>query len=101
MTEAEKRRLALLEQTRKTYSEKYTPPAVHPRYKGVYQSIYKNENTIKNEKCKSTFGIRLVIAVLLFGLFMATSYKDKKITEKVVAEIQEEMGGLVDLNFFH
>ena len=44
MTETEKRRIALLAQTRKTYSDKNSPPAVHPRYKGAYQSIYKNEN---------------------------------------------------------
>lgn len=101
MTEAEKRRLALLEQTRKTYSEKYTPPAVHPRYKGVYQSIYKNENMTKHEKGKNTFGIRLIIAILLFGLFVAASYNGIQGTEKVTAEIQREIAGLVDLSVFH
>ena len=101
MTETEKRRIALLAQTRKTYSDKNSPPAVHPRYKGAYQSIYKNENMTNGENNKSTFGIRLVIAILLFGLFVAASYNGVHGTEKVAAEIQREMAGLVDLSLFH
>ena len=41
MTEAERRRNELLRETRKIYSEKYAPPAIHPRYQNAYQSIYK------------------------------------------------------------
>ena len=52
----------------------------------------------KRENGKSTFGIRLIIAVLLFGLFAAASYNGVQGTEKVTAEIQREMAGLVDLS---
>ena len=90
MTEIEKRRITLLQQTRKLYSEKNTPPAIHPRYKGVYQSIYKNETTTKEEKTKSSFGTRFFIALLLFGVFVVASYKGVQETEKVVAQIQKE-----------
>lgn len=100
MTETEKRRSSLLEQTRKIYSDQYTPPAIHPRFKGAYQSIYKNENMVKREGVKSTFSIRMVIAVLLFGLFAMASYNEVRGTEKVVAEIQRELVGLVDLSLF-
>ena len=100
MTETEKRRLALLEQTRKTYSEKYAPPAVHPRYKGVYRSIYLNEDVTKQAEEKNTFVIRLMIATLLFGVFVVASHYRVAGVEKVVAEIQQELGGLVDLNVF-
>ena len=41
MTETEKRRSELLAQTRARYSEKYTPPAIHPRYQSTYHSIYQ------------------------------------------------------------
>ena len=93
MTETEKRRITLLEQTRETYSAKNTPPAIHPRYIGAYQSIYKTEN-------RSTFGIRLILAVLLFGLFVAASYNNVKEVERVSGEIQRELSELVDLKRF-
>ena len=49
MTEIEKRRVKLLRDTRKTYSEKYAPPAIHPRYQSTYNSIYGPEEEISVE----------------------------------------------------
>ena len=99
MTDMEQRRSELLNQTRKIYSDKNTPPAIHPRYTGAYGSIYKNK-TSSNDK-KTTLGIRFVIAILLFGLFVAVHVENRKAAERVVAEIQKEATGFVDLNFSH
>ena len=97
MTETEKRRIELLQQTRRTYSEKYTPPAVHPRYQAVYRSLYKNE---AEEKTTSSFMARLVIALLLFGAFFLANQKGLEETEIVANEIQQEFHGFVDLQIF-
>lgn len=95
MTKTEQRRTELLNQTRKIYSERNTPPAIHPRYTGAYNSIYKS--SASNGKSKTTFGIRIFIALLLFGLFFTVHMKEKKVAEKVVGEIQREVLGFVDL----
>lgn len=97
MTETEKRRIELLQQTRRTYSEKYTPPAVHPRYQALYHSLYKNET---EEKATSSFMGRLVIAILLFGVFFLANQKGLEETETVAKEIQQEFHGFVDLEIF-
>lgn len=96
MTETEKRRKELLEHTRRLYSEKYMPPAVHPRFNGTYYSLYKTENE-KEEK--GTFGIRVIVAALLFGLYVAAGRTDFN-TEMVVQEIEQEFNSLVDLQIF-
>lgn len=98
MSDIEKRRNELLQQTRKIYSEKYTPPAVHPRYQAVYQSLYKNE---AEEKTTSSFMARLIIAILIFGVFFLANQKGLEETETVVKEIQQEFNGFVDLEIFH
>ena len=97
MTDTEKRRNELLRETRKIYSEKYAPPAVHPRYQTVYKSLYKNET---EEKPNSSFTTRLVIALLLFGVFYLASQKGIAETEVVTNEIQKEFHGFVDLEIF-
>lgn len=104
MTDTEKRRIELLQRTRKAYSDKFTPPAVHPRYRAAYQSIYKNENDEEEEGRNSTFFARTVIAVMLFGLFLLANYSEAD-TSVVVGKIQEgfsvqEFSSLVDFPFF-
>ena len=66
MTDVEKRRLMLLQETRRTYSEKNAPPAIHPRYKSVYNSLYVKD---EEQRRSSTFGIRLLISILIVGLY--------------------------------
>lgn len=97
MTETERRRAELLEYTRKLYSDRYTPPAVHPRFHTTYQSLYgKNEEM---EEKGGTFSIRMVVAILLFGLFVAASKSDYQ-TEMVVQGIEQELKTFVDLSMF-
>ncbi len=98
MTDTEKRRMELLEHTRKLYSDKNSPPAIHPRFQSTYQSLYKSEQ--KEEVTEtSTFGIRLVIAILIFCLFVAAKQTDID-TEMVVKEIGQEYQSFVDLPIF-
>lgn len=106
MTETEKRRIELLHQTRRTYSEKYTPPAVHPRYQTAYQSIYKNEEMSQGDQRTGSFGVRMVIAALLFGLFVLASKNGMEETKTVVNEIRQEfhgfeLDGFIDFPIFH
>ena len=97
MEQQHKRRVRYKGTHPRTYSEKYTPPAVHPRYQAVYQSLYKNET---EEKATSSFMARLVIAILLFGVFFLANQKGLEETETVANEIQQEFNGFVDLEIF-
>lgn len=94
MTETEKRRAKLLEHTRKIYSDRYTPPAVHPRFHSTYQSLYQQDT--KQDEEGGTFGIRMIMAILLFCLFIAASRSDFQ-TEMVVQGIEQEFQSFVDL----
>ena len=100
MTETEKRRSELLAQTRARYSEKYTPPAIHPRYQSTYHSIYQDDETTKTNKRRSSFGVRLMIAILLFGLYAFANDRDMQEAKTVMNEIADDAVGFVDFTFF-
>lgn len=94
MNDVEKRRLRLLHETRKNYSDTYTPPAIHPRFQSTYHSIYgHNEN--EHEENRGSFWIRTVIAMLLFALFFIMDYRNEKIgtvdSQVVVNEVQKNL----------
>lgn len=70
--ETEKRRRELLSQTRRLYSEYNPAPAVHPRYRNAYNSIYKEKD---EETPPGTFGVRVIICCFLFiGFVMMDHY---------------------------
>ena len=96
MIDAEKRRMELLTQTRKMYSEHYAPPAIHPRYQSTYQSLYRVETKNKQES-SGTLGVRFLIAILLFCLFVVAGKSGDIDTEMVFSYI-EESHGFVDLS---
>ena len=76
MTEVEKRRLKLLQDVRKNYNDKNSPPAIHPRYSSAYYSLYHNGFDGESEP-RSSFLIRLIIAVILFAfVFVIDFYKE-------------------------
>jgi len=93
MKETEKRRMELLHETRKMYSERYTPPAVHPRYQVAYQSIYQNEGMSTDEPSNRSFAIRTMVAVLLLCLFAIGSERGMEETKSVANEIKQEFQG--------
>ena len=98
MTETEKRRIALLQETRKMYSEKNTPPAIHPRYQSAYQSIYKNDEFSRGEKESGSFVVRTVVAILLFCMFLFASKSGMEETKAVMQEMTRD--GFVDFQIF-
>lgn len=94
MTELEQRRIDLLKQTRRMYADNSTP-AVHPRYKNAYASIYGMEE--RDEKKENTFGVRMIIAILLFCLFVLANQKEMEEAKIVSNLIQQEFDGFIDL----
>ncbi|MBQ8803983.1 MAG: hypothetical protein IJZ53_10135 [Tyzzerella sp.] len=92
MTDVERRRLKLLQDVRKTYSERNTPPAVHPRYQSTYLSLYASEE--ERMHAKGTFTMRLIISILIFGLFCIINYQNESYgaidSQYIVQEIQRE-----------
>lgn len=94
MTDVEKRRLKLLHETRKNYSDKYSPPAIHPRYQSTYHSLYKDDFD-EQAKTKNTFLFRTVIAILLFALFYVMNYRNEDIgmvnSQTVINEVQRDL----------
>ena len=92
MNETEKRRQQLLHQARELYRDVgETIPAIHPRYRTAYESIY---GTDKEEVIQSTFGIRVVICVMIFAVFVLTDYKGTTIcnlnSEQITEQIQTQ-----------
>ena len=92
MNETEKRRQQLLHQARELYRDVgETIPAIHPRYRAAYESIY---GTDKEEVIQSTFGIRVVICVMIFAVFVLTDYKGTTIcnlnSEQITEQIQTQ-----------
>lgn len=69
--DSERRRRELLAQTREQYRDGHTPPAIHPRYTGVYHELYPNET----EESSGTFTLRVFFCLLLFAGFIMLDYK--------------------------
>lgn len=96
MNDIEKRRLKLLRETRKNYSDKYIPPAVHPRFHATYSTLYRECNDEETNH-KSSFFIRTLIAVLLFALFFIMDYRNEKLgkvdSHVVIHEVQRNLLG--------
>lgn len=94
MTEVEKRRLKLLQEVRKNYSEKNTPPAIHPRYSLAYHSLYHNEFD-EESRPRSTFFLRLMIAVIIFTFVFVIDYHKEEIaninSQTIVNELKKDL----------
>ncbi len=93
MNDVEKRRLKLLQETRKNYSDKYSPPAIHPRFHSTYNSIYKEQT--EETAVHNTFFARLVIAALLFALFFVMDSREEKFgtvdSQVIISEVQKNL----------
>lgn len=92
MTDAEKRRENLLRQTRMLYSGKHMNPPVHPRFRSVNERILWEENG--GDAKRGTLGVRTVIAILLFLLFVAMDYRKVETmhvdSNQIVQEIERQ-----------
>ncbi len=88
--DTKRRRSELLAQTRAQYSDTYAPPAIHPRYGNVYHSLYRNDEEAKSEGRIGSFGVRAIIAVVLFALYALASYQGMGEAEAVFNGIQAD-----------
>lgn len=86
MIDKEKRRKQLLKQT------KITPP-IHPRYQAVNTRLLEGQN--KETSKVGSFGVRLVIAALLFALFVAMEHQNAETfhvdSKEIVSEIERDL----------
>lgn len=93
MNSSEKRRKELLEQTRRLYSDRREPPAVHPRYGSLYRGLYGNED--EESIPVGTFGVRLFLAFLLFAGFVTMDRQEYEVfhmnSEQIVQEIETDL----------
>ncbi len=85
MNQSEKRRKQLLEQTKILYTDRKVPPAVHPRYGNIYSELYGGGE----EQGGGTFGVRVMLCLLLFAVFAAMDYQDAKISNVTSEQIVE------------
>lgn len=94
MTEVEKRRIKLLQDVRKNYSDKNTPPAIHPRYTSAYHSLYHNEFD-EESRSRSTFILRLIIAAIMFAFVFVIDYYKEEIanvdSQTIISEIKNDL----------
>lgn len=93
MNASEKRRKELLEQTRRLYSDRREPPAVHPRYGAIYSGLYGNDS--EESTSAGSFGVRLFLAFLLFAGFVTMDRQQYKVfnvgSERIVQEIETDL----------
>ena len=93
MNSSEERRKKLLEQTRRLYSDRWEPPAVHPRYGSAYYRLYGDDG--REELPVGTFGIRLFLALLLFAGFVTMDRQEYEVfhvnSARIVQEIETDM----------
>ena len=99
MPDTEKRRIQLLKQTKMLYDDKRNTPPVHPRFQAVNQRLLEEQNMDLSKR--GSFGVRLVIAALLFLLFVAMDYQNAETLSVDSAEITQEkerdyIGQLID-----
>ena len=87
--ETEERRKQLLHQVRgvKQY-QGWDIPAIHPRYRNSYQSLYAKEERTE----KSTFQLRCVIAIICFAGFVWMKQEDVKIINVTSTQIVNQIG---------
>ena len=94
MSDIEKRRTQLLQDTRKIYSDTYSPPAIHPRYQSAYSSLYGTEAQEKMPGIKM-FLVRCIVAILIFGVLFLLDYREEKIvnvcSQTIISEIQKDL----------
>ena len=94
VTEVEKRRLKLLQDVRKNYNDKDSPPAIHPRYRMTYQSLY-GEEVNEEPAFKASFMLRLFLAALLFACFIFMDYSKEELlnvsSQTIINEVQKNL----------
>ena len=94
LTDAEKQRKKLLDDTRKRFRDSERTPAVHPRYQAAYRQIYPDFEETKI----STLGIRSFLCVILFVLFVLMDKGDQTWMNVNSDQIVEQITTEIDLS---
>ena len=76
--DSESRRRELLRQTRRLYGNDFSVPAVHPRYRAAYHSLYGQEEENTMPQSESSFFFRLVLSIFLFLCFIYVEQNEPK-----------------------
>lgn len=95
MNESEIRRRELLRQTRKLYNDSNNIPAVHPRYGRIYNDLYKDKISDKEEYTGS-FYTRLIIGILCFICFVYMDQNNAGVAEVDSTYITEQIQKDID-----
>lgn len=95
MNDTQRRRQQLLKQMRDTYDDRREIPAIHPRYRASYQQLYDEEN-VENH----TFGIRVVLCILLFVAFTVLEQNHNTIMKFDSDRIANEIHREFDFGYF-
>ena len=69
MNEIEKRRQDLLLRTRQLYNEKFTPPAIHPRFQTTYRVLYDSNKPMKRKYIWLRIMMTISIILALYFLY--------------------------------
>ena len=100
MNQSEKRRRELLNQTRRQYTDWRTPPAVHPRYSAFYHDLYDTE-----EEPSGTLGLRIMICLILFAVFVVMDYRGTDIaqvsTDRITSMVTHQTSPQEALDFLN
>ena len=92
--DSESRRRELLRQTRRRYGNDFSIPAVHPRYRAAYHSLYGKETENAESQSESSFFFRLILSIFLFLCFIYIEQNNPKSVpvsgSAIVSYIQSE-----------
>lgn len=83
MNPIEERRKKLLKETRNIYSDSNKYTAIHPRYGSIYSEEYNEKQNIKG-----SLGVRIVLCLLLFALFLSIDYTQNEMFNVSSSEIK-------------
>lgn len=91
MNEAEERRKELLRQARQMYDDDRFIPAVHPRYRNLYQDLYEpDEKRVPN----SSFSFRIAVCIVLFACYVWMDYSEVPVanvsSDQIVTQIEKQ-----------
>lgn len=87
MPNTQKQREELLRAAREMGMSGSTP-AVHPRYRALYHSLYGEESV---HTPSGTLGARILLSLVLFAVFLSADYSNQHIWKFSQAEIMEEI----------
>ena len=94
LTDAEKQRMKLLDDTRERFRDSGKTPAVHPRYQAAYRQLYHDPDEVEI----STLGIRSFLCVIIFVLFVIMDKEGETVMNVSSDQIVEQITSEFDIS---